>query len=189
MDCYDRQNHVPGSNTTSGEIKTSKFSSDLSIYWQGFILLQKFTWENRHSFSDTQSYNHHHTIFSYDNIVCHFHLSMFLTALWSKTELHNVKTVWMGFEYEVRIWYIIVICTENCYFTWQCVTNSYFIYLFLFYSNAFSCWAYITLNDRMVSLIMYWKLWLWSGLWLSCRYYTDSCWRDVVGVSGFWVYI
>lgn len=123
---------VPDSNTTSGEI-TTKVYSDLSVYWQGFFFLQKLTWENRYSIIDTQSYNHPHTVFNNDRIFCHFHLSMFLTALWSKTRLHNVRTVWMDFEYDVRIWYNTVICTEYSYCTCHCVTNSYFIYMFLLY--------------------------------------------------------
>jgi type IV secretory pathway TraG/TraD family ATPase VirD4 len=83
--------------------------------------------------SVTHNHNHHHTIFIYDHIVCHIHLSMFLAALRLKIRPHNVTTVWMGFEYGVRIWYNTVICTEYSYCTCHCVTNSCFIYMFLFY--------------------------------------------------------
>jgi len=81
----------------------------------------------------THNHNHPYTIFNYDHIVCHSHLSLFLAALWSKTRLPIVTTVWTGFEYDVRRWYNTAICTEYSYCTCHRVTNSYFIYMFLLY--------------------------------------------------------
>jgi len=90
---------VPDSNTTGDEYTDRGSSFFRNLH------------ERTVTVSVTHNHNHPHTIFIYDHIFCHLHLSLFLTALWLKTRLHNVTTVWMGFEYDVRIWYNTVICT------------------------------------------------------------------------------